>query len=161
MDLMLELIIHQRHSGICSATAVITPAARRQNHGHGKPARVLPRYNCYAWNPWDGPAIVLTGQLYAVYEERLHHWLKSASGFLSTRGQSSPKGRVGPGANPQRWTPRPARVLRSDDIDASRASLTVAAANALRIQAALDDDHGVAFDSDQLKQFAKIVRSAF
>ena len=131
--------------------------------------------------PWDGPAgVVLTDGRYAVClldrnGLRPARWVTTRNGYITLASEIGvwdykaedvlAKGRVGPGQILAVDT-ETGQLLQTEDIDNRLKSRHPykqwLRQRALRIQATLEDDQGVAsYDSDQLKQYMKMFQVTF
>ena len=180
MDNMLELMV-TGGMDLFRGLRMIIPPAWQNVETMDADLRAFYEYNSLHMEPWDGPAgVVLTDGRYAVClldrnGLRPSRWVTTKNGYITLASEIGvwdykpedviAKGRVGPGQILAVDT-ETGQVLHSDDIDNRLKSRHPykqwLRQNALRIQATLDDDHGVAsYDADQLKQFMKMFQVTF
>ncbi len=177
---MLELMV-TGGMDLFRGLRMIIPPAWQNVETMDADLRAFYEYNSLHMEPWDGPAgVVLTDGRYAVClldrnGLRPSRWVTTKNGYITLASEIGvwdykpedviAKGRVGPGQILAVDT-ETGQVLHSDDIDNRLKSRHPykqwLRQNALRIQATLDDDHGVAsYDADQLKQFMKMFQVTF
>ncbi len=180
MDNMLELMV-TGGIDLFRGVRMIIPPAWQNVETMDADLRAFYEYNSMHMEPWDGPAgVVLTDGRYAVClldrnGLRPARWVTTKNGYITLASEIGvwdykpedviAKGRVGPGQILAVDT-ETGQVLSTDDIDNRLKSRHPykqwLRQGAVRIQAALDDDQGVAsYDADQLKQFMKMFQVTF
>ncbi len=180
MDNMLELMV-TGGMDLFRGVRMIIPPAWQNVETMDADLRAFYEYNSMHMEPWDGPAgVVLTDGRYAVClldrnGLRPARWVTTKNGYITIASEIGvwnyqpqdvlAKGRVGPGQILAVDT-ETGQVLSTDDIDNRLKSRHPykqwLRQGALRIQASLDDDQGVAsYDSDQLKHFMKMFQVTF
>lgn len=180
MDNMLELMV-TGGIDLFRGLRMIIPPAWQNVETMDADLRAFYEYNSMHMEPWDGPAgVVLTDGRHAVClldrnGLRPARWVTTSNGYITLASEIGvwdykpedviAKGRVGPGQILAVDT-ETGQVLTTDDIDNRLKSRHPykqwLRQSAVRIQAKLDDDHGVAsYDSDQLKQYMKMYQVTF
>ncbi|WP_337057514.1 glutamate synthase large subunit [Pseudomonas sp. USHLN015] len=180
MDNMLELMV-TGGIDLFRGLRMIIPPAWQNVETMDADLRAFYEYNSMHMEPWDGPAgVVLTDGRHAVClldrnGLRPARWVTTKNGYITLASEIGvwdykpedviAKGRVGPGQILAVDT-ETGQVLTTDDIDNRLKSRHPykqwLRQSAVRIQAKLDDDHGVAsYDSDQLKQYMKMFQVTF
>ncbi len=180
MDNMLELMV-TGGIDLFRGVRMIIPPAWQNMETMDADLRAFYEYNSMHMEPWDGPAgVVLTDGRHAVClldrnGLRPARWVTTKNGYITLASEIGvwdykpedviAKGRVGPGQILAVDT-ETGQVLDTDAIDNRLKSRHPykqwLRQNAVRIQAKLDDDHGVAsYDADQLKQYMKMFQVTF
>jgi len=180
MDNMLELLV-TGGMDLFRGLRMIIPPAWQNVETMAADLRGFYEYNSMHMEPWDGPAgVVLTDGRYAVClldrnGLRPARWVTTQNGYITIASEIGvwdyqpedviAKGRVGPGQILAVDT-ETGQILHTDDIDSRLKSRHPykqwLRQNALRIQATMEDDHGVAsYDADQLKQYMKMFQVTF
>jgi glutamate synthase (NADPH/NADH) large chain len=180
MDNMLELMV-TGGIDLFRGVRMIIPPAWQNMETMDADLRAFYEYNSMHMEPWDGPAgVVLTDGRYAVClldrnGLRPARWVTTKNGYITLASEIGvwnyqpedvlAKGRVGPGQILAVDT-ETGQVLSTDDIDNRLKSRHPykqwLRQNAVRIQATLADDQGVAsYDADQLKQYMKMFQVTF
>ncbi|MBH2034085.1 MAG: glutamate synthase large subunit [Pseudomonadales bacterium] len=180
MDNMLELMV-TGGMDLFRGVRMIIPPAWQNVETMDADLRAFYEYNSMHMEPWDGPAgVVLTDGRYAVClldrnGLRPARWVTTKNGYITLASEIGvwnyqpedvlAKGRVGPGQILAVDT-ETGQVLSTEDIDNRLKSRHPykqwLRQGAVRIQASLDDDQGVAsYDADQLKHFMKMFQVTF
>ncbi|WP_276310521.1 glutamate synthase central domain-containing protein, partial [Metapseudomonas otitidis] len=180
MDNMLELMV-TGGIDLFRGVRMIIPPAWQNMETMDADLRAFYEYNSMHMEPWDGPAgVVLTDGRHAVClldrnGLRPARWVTTKNGYITLASEIGvwdykpedviAKGRVGPGQILAVDT-ETGQILNTEDIDSRLKSRHPykqwLRQSAVRIQAKLDDDHGVAsYDSDQLKQYMKMFQVTF
>ncbi|MGH8462926.1 MAG: glutamate synthase central domain-containing protein, partial [Pseudomonas sp.] len=160
---------------------MIIPPAWQNMETMDADLRAFYEYNSMHMEPWDGPAgVVMTDGRHAVClldrnGLRPARWVTTKNGYITLASEIGvwdykpedviAKGRVGPGQIFAVDT-ETGQILDTDAIDNRLKSRHPykrwLRQNALRIQADLSDDQGVAsYDADQLKQYMKMFQVTF
>ena len=180
MDNMLELMV-TGGIDLFRGVRMIIPPAWQNVETMDPDLRAFYEYNSMHMEPWDGPAgVVMTDGRYAVClldrnGLRPARWVTTKNGYITLASEIGvwnyqpedvlAKGRVGPGQILAVDT-ETGQVLSTEDIDNRLKSRHPykqwLRQGAVRIQASLDDDQGVAsYDADQLKHFMKMFQVTF
>ncbi|MDN5676472.1 MAG: glutamate synthase large subunit, partial [Pseudomonas sp.] len=180
MDNMLELMV-TGGIDLFRGVRMLVPPAWQNVETMDPDLRAFYEYNSMHMEAWDGPAgIVLTEGRHAVClldrnGLRPARWVTTKNGYITLASEIGvwdykpedviAKGRVGPGQIFAVDT-ETGQILDTDAIDNRLKSRHPykrwLRQNALRIQADLSDDQGVAsYDGDQLKQYMKMFQVTF
>ncbi|MBF8744185.1 glutamate synthase large subunit [Pseudomonas putida] len=180
MDNMLELMV-TGGIDLFRGVRMLVPPAWQNVETMDADLRAFYEYNSMHMEPWDGPAgIVMTEGRHAVClldrnGLRPARWVTTKNGYITLASEIGvwdykpedvlAKGRVGPGQIFAVDT-ETGQILDTDAIDNRLKSRHPykrwLRQHALRIQATLTDDQGVAsYDSDQLKQYMKMFQVTF
>ncbi|MCW2268642.1 MULTISPECIES: glutamate synthase large subunit [Pseudomonas] len=180
MDNMLELMV-TGGIDLFRGVRMIIPPAWQNVETMDADLRAFYEYNSMHMEPWDGPAgVVMTEGRHAVClldrnGLRPARWVTTKNGYITLASEIGvwdykpedviAKGRVGPGQIFAVDT-ETGQILDTDAIDNRLKSRHPykrwLRQNALRIQADLSDDQGVAsYDADQLKQYMKMFQVTF
>ncbi|MGH8380489.1 glutamate synthase large subunit [Pseudomonas sp.] len=180
MDNMLELMV-TGGIDLFRGVRMIIPPAWQNVETMDADLRAFYEYNSMHMEAWDGPAgVVLTEGRHAVClldrnGLRPARWVTTKNGYITLASEIGvwdykpedviAKGRVGPGQIFAVDT-ETGQILDTDAIDNRLKSRHPykrwLRQNALRIQADLSDDQGVAsYDADQLKQYMKMFQVTF
>ncbi|MHC6227856.1 glutamate synthase large subunit [Pseudomonas sp. X10] len=180
MDNMLELMV-TGGIDLFRGVRMIIPPAWQNVETMDADLRAFYEYNSMHMEPWDGPAgVVMTEGRHAVClldrnGLRPARWVTTTNGYITLASEIGvwdykpedviAKGRVGPGQIFAVDT-ETGQILDTDAIDNRLKSRHPykrwLRQNALRIQATLADDQGVAsYDADQLKQYMKMFQVTF
>ncbi|MBJ9977346.1 glutamate synthase large subunit [Pseudomonas sp. S75] len=180
MDNMLELMV-TGGIDLFRGVRMLVPPAWQNVETMDADLRAFYEYNSMHMEPWDGPAgIVMTEGRHAVClldrnGLRPARWVTTRNGYITLASEIGvwnykpedviAKGRVGPGQIFAVDT-ETGQILDTDAIDNRLKSRHPykrwLRQHALRIQATLSDDQGVAsYDSDQLKQYMKMFQVTF
>ncbi|MBM3105044.1 MAG: glutamate synthase large subunit [Pseudomonas sp.] len=180
MDNMLELMV-TGGIDLFRGVRMIIPPAWQNVETMDADLRAFYEYNSMHMEAWDGPAgVVLTEGRHAVClldrnGLRPARWVTTKNGYITLASEIGvwdykpedviAKGRVGPGQIFAVDT-ETGQILDTDAIDNRLKSRHPykrwLRQNALRIQADLSDDQGVAsYDTDQLKQYMKMFQVTF
>ncbi|MFI7855659.1 glutamate synthase large subunit [Pseudomonas promysalinigenes] len=180
MDNMLELMV-TGGIDLFRGVRMLVPPAWQNVETMDADLRAFYEYNSMHMEPWDGPAgIVMTEGRHAVClldrnGLRPARWVTTKNGYITLASEIGvwdykpedviAKGRVGPGQIFAVDT-ETGQILDTDAIDNRLKSRHPykrwLRQHALRIQASLTDDQGVAsYDADQLKQYMKMFQVTF
>ncbi|EKT4521596.1 glutamate synthase large subunit [Pseudomonas putida] len=180
MDNMLELMV-TGGIDLFRGVRMLVPPAWQNVETMDADLRAFYEYNSMHMEPWDGPAgIVMTEGRHAVClldrnGLRPARWVTTKNGYITLASEIGvwdykpedvlAKGRVGPGQIFAVDT-ETGQILDTDAIDNRLKSRHPykrwLRQHALRIQATLTDDQGVAsYDADQLKQYMKMFQVTF
>ncbi|WP_176508119.1 glutamate synthase large subunit [Pseudomonas urethralis] len=180
MDNMLELMV-TGGIDLFRGVRMLVPPAWQNVETMDADLRAFYEYNSMHMEPWDGPAgIVMTEGRHAVClldrnGLRPARWVTTTNGYITIASEIGvwgykpeevlAKGRVGPGQILAVDT-ETGQILDTDAIDNRLKSRHPykrwLRQHALRIQATLTDDQGVAsYDADQLKQYMKMFQVTF
>ena len=180
MDNMLELMV-TGGIDLFRGVRMLVPPAWQNVETMDADLRAFYEYNSMHMEAWDGPAgVVLTEGRHAVClldrnGLRPARWVTTKNGYITLASEIGvwdykpedviAKGRVGPGQIFAVDT-ETGQILDTDAIDNRLKSRHPykrwLRQNALRIQADLSDDQGVAsYDADQLKQYMKMFQVTF
>ena len=180
MDNMLELMV-TGGIDLFRGVRMIIPPAWQNVQTMDADLRAFYEYNSMHMEPWDGPAgVVMTEGRHAVClldrnGLRPARWVTTTNGYITLASEIGvwdykpeeviAKGRVGPGQIFAVDT-ETGQILDTDAIDNRLKSRHPykrwLRQHAVRIQASLSDDPGVAsYDADQLKQFMKMFQVTF
>lgn len=180
MDNMLELMV-TGGIDLFRGVRMLVPPAWQNVETMDADLRAFYEYNSMHMEPWDGPAgIVMTEGRHAVClldrnGLRPARWVTTTNGYITIASEIGvwgyqpeevlAKGRVGPGQILTVDT-ETGQILDTDAIDNRLKSRHPykrwLRQHALRIQATLTDDQGVAsYDADQLKQYMKMFQVTF
>ncbi|MDH0302713.1 MULTISPECIES: glutamate synthase large subunit [unclassified Pseudomonas] len=180
MDNMLELMV-TGGIDLFRGVRMLVPPAWQNVETMDADLRAFYEYNSMHMEPWDGPAgIVMTEGRHAVClldrnGLRPARWVTTRNGYITIASEIGvwdykpedviAKGRVGPGQIFAVDT-ETGQILDTDAIDNRLKSRHPykrwLRQHALRIQATLSDDQGVAsYDADQLKQYMKMFQVTF
>jgi len=180
MDNMLELMV-TGGIDLFRGVRMLVPPAWQNVETMDADLRAFYEYNSMHMEPWDGPAgIVMTEGRHAVClldrnGLRPARWVTTTNGYITIASEIGvwgyqpeevlAKGRVGPGQILAVDT-ETGQILDTDAIDDRLKSRHPykrwLRQHALRIQATLTDDQGVAsYDADQLKQYMKMFQVTF
>lgn len=180
MDNMLELMV-TGGIDLFRGVRMLVPPAWQNVETMDADLRAFYEYNSMHMEPWDGPAgIVMTEGRHAVClldrnGLRPARWVTTRNGYITLASEIGvwdykpedviAKGRVGPGQIFAVDT-ETGQILDTDAIDNRLKSRHPykrwLRQHALRIQATLTDDQGVAsYDADQLKQYMKMFQVTF
>jgi len=180
MDNMLELMV-TGGIDLFRGVRMIIPPAWQNVETMDADLRAFYEYNSMHMEPWDGPAgVVMTEGRHAVClldrnGLRPARWVTTKNGYITLASEIGvwnykpedviAKGRVGPGQIFAVDT-ETGQILDTNAIDDRLKSRHPykrwLRQNALRIQADLSDDQGVAsYDADQLKQYMKMFQVTF
>ncbi|MCO7513230.1 glutamate synthase large subunit [Pseudomonas guariconensis] len=180
MDNMLELMV-TGGIDLFRGVRMLVPPAWQNVETMDADLRAFYEYNSMHMEPWDGPAgIVMTEGRHAVClldrnGLRPARWVTTRNGYITLASEIGvwdykpedvlAKGRVGPGQIFAVDT-ETGQILDTDAIDNRLKSRHPykrwLRQHALRIQATLSDDQGVAsYDADQLKQYMKMFQVTF
>lgn len=180
MDNMLELMV-TGGIDLFRGVRMLVPPAWQNVETMDADLRAFYEYNSMHMEPWDGPAgIVMTEGRHAVClldrnGLRPARWVTTTNGYITIASEIGvwgyqpedviAKGRVGPGQILAVDT-ETGQILDTDAIDNRLKSRHPykrwLRQHALRIQATLSDDQGVAsYDADQLKQYMKMFQVTF
>ncbi|MGG4658403.1 glutamate synthase large subunit [Pseudomonas vlassakiae] len=180
MDNMLELMV-TGGIDLFRGVRMLVPPAWQNVETMDADLRAFYEYNSMHMEPWDGPAgIVMTEGRHAVClldrnGLRPARWVTTTNGYITIASEIGvwgyqpeevlAKGRVGPGQILTVDT-ETGQILDTDAIDNRLKSRHPykrwLRQHALRIQATLTDDQGVAsYDADQLKQYMKMFQITF
>ncbi|MBH3409784.1 glutamate synthase large subunit [Pseudomonas putida] len=180
MDNMLELMV-TGGIDLFRGVRMLVPPAWQNVETMDADLRAFYEYNSMHMEPWDGPAgIVMTEGRHAVClldrnGLRPARWVTTTNGYITIASEIGvwgykpeevlAKGRVGPGQILAVDT-ETGQILDTDAIDNRLKSRHPykrwLRQHALRIQATLTDDQGVAsYDADQLKQYMTMFQVTF